>query len=334
MKKTIYLLMLVLALGFASCNNSPKQPTNTQKAVLSNCELALFENGKVSFYDVQNQAFIALDQESDDVVNGVFTKDGKFYYSVVKDDKVMLKYIDMKEDGIKPVAVGDWGVEPSHCFSETYGDFAPLEYYPWKDCLGLGHEFSWEGYGFYETRLFDLKTGEARDLDWENENLWEGDDDGDGDDMYEGDFETKDDQVYYYYKDGEWICLSDKMNVKQYASDPDYVIDLYYTCFDMNPKGDMVRFAAPIEAGDFEHGPWCVASLDGKFQKVLGETDFCTDGAHWLSDGSLVFNGSEPRPETDPDYDAEWNNTKPCIKIMNPQGEISVLSHASMFIAK
>ena len=335
MKKTIYLLMLVLALGFASCNQSksPEQSANTQKPITTDCELAVFDDGQLSFYDVKNHEFITLEQETDSVVNGVFANDGKFYYSVLKGDKVLLKYIDLNEGGANPVVMGDWGVDPSHCITETYGEFASLEYYPWKNCLGLGHEFSWEGYGFYETRLFDLKTGEARDLNWDVESLWDGDDDGDGDDIYEGDFETKDDQVYYF-NDGGWVCLSDQMNVKQYASDPDYTIDLYYNCFEMNQNGDMVRFAAPIEAGDFEHGPWCVASLDGKFQMVLEGTDFCTDAARWLSDGSLVFNSTEPRPESDPDYNADWNYTKPCIKVMNPNHEITVLSHAGMFIAK
>ena len=234
--------MLALALGFASCDNSPKQPTNnTQKKIPSTSELVVFENGQLSFYDSNCHEFITFEQETDSVVNGVFTKDNKFYYSVLKGDKLLLKYIDLNE-GTKPVSVGDWGVDPSHCVTETYGEFASLEYYPWKNCLGLGHEFSWEGYGFYETRLFDLKTGEARDLNWEVENLWDGDDDGDGDDMYEGDFDTKDDQVYYF-NDGDWVCLSDKMNVKQYASDPDYVIDLYYNCFEKNPKGDMVLYS-------------------------------------------------------------------------------------------
>lgn len=336
MKRTIYLLMLVLVLGFASCNQSPKQPVNPQKPIPANSELAVFDNGQLSFYDVKSHEFITFEQETDSVVNGVFTEDGKFYYCVVKGDQILLKYVDLNE-GLTPVLAANMGLEPNRCITETYGDFASLEYFEHKGWIGLEHEFSWDGFGFTETRLYDMKTGKVRDLDWDVDNPWDYDEyeegEEDEDEWDEAGFEAIDGQAYCL-KDGEKICLSDKMNVAQYASDPDYMTspDFYY--FEVNPQGDMVRFAASIESGDFEHGPWCVASIDGKFQMALEGTDFCDGAAKWLSNGSLVFVGTEPRPESDPDYDAEWYNTMPCIKIMNPNHEITVLSHASKFVKR
>ena len=332
MKRTLYLLLLAMAFGYASCDHSPKQPSNTQKPSVANSELAVLDKGQLSFYDLNSQEFVAFDQETDSAVNGVFANDGKFYYSVVVNDQILLKYVDLNQNELKPVTLGDWGVDPSHCVSELYDEFAGLEYYPKKGLLGLEHEFSWDGYGFYEKRIYNLATGEVKDYNWEtDESLW--DDDDSGDDEHEGEFETIDEQAVYHDGD-KTVCLSDQMNVKQYASDPDYTIDLNFDYFEKNPQGDMVRFAAPIDAGDFEHGPWCVASLDGKFQKVLKGTDFCTGNAQWLSNGALVFHGAEPRPHNDPDYDPEWNNTRPCIMIMKPNHEITVLSHANDFFVK
>jgi hypothetical protein len=54
----------------------------------------------------------------------------------------------------------------------------------------------------------------------------------------------------------------------------------------------------------------------------------------WLRDGSLVYVGLEARPTDDPDYDEEYNNTKPCIKRVSPDGTVSFFSHASDFVVR
>ena len=321
--KKLYFLVLVLALGFASCKNAPKQTATTdqEKTVdASNCEMALFNYGKLSFYDAGNQSFVLVEKETDSVVNGVFANDGKFYYCVTKDNDVYLKCLDLNDNKLEPKMLADWSLEADDCITETYGEFAELQYFPNKNMLALEHNFSWDGYGFIERKLYNIVTGEMRDWDWEvDEDLfeWYWDEEEPSEDDIE--FFTEDEQ-YYVEQGSDIICLTDQMDVKQYASDPDYAIEIYYYPMGINPKGDMVLFAAPIEAGDFEHGPYCVASLDGKFQTVLDETDFCQNHATWLSDGSLVYQGADENAA--------------CIKIMYPNQEFDILSYAYDFVTK
>ena len=93
-----------------------------------------------------------------------------------------------------------------------------------------------------------------------------------------------------------------------------------------------MAYCTLVEWGDLGHGPLCMSSLDGKVQVAFEGTDAADLTWGWLPDGSLLYVGEEPRPTDDPHYNAEWNNTKPCIKIVHPDGTEEVLSHACDFV--
>ena len=180
--------------------------------------------------------------------------------------------------------------------------------------LMVYYNFNWDYFGFEDSKLYHIYTHKIKDYDWDEDNeIW-------NDMMYYDDYspyEFKSElEQFYYDNDGEYVCLSDQLDPKALVSDPDYAIGLEYYEGSVSPTGDMVLFMAPIEAGDFEHGPYCVASLDGKFQTMFPETDFCQNEADWLSDGSLVIQFPD------------------CIKILYPNHETSILSYATMFVKK
>lgn len=280
-------------------------------------DLALFNSGELSFYNAKDRRFIPVEKETDSVVNGVLVKD-KFYYSVAKDKDVFLKCVDLNAD-LDPVMVADWGLKVDSCITETYGDFAGLVYYPKRDLLATHHGFSWDDFSFRETRVYSLRDGKMWDWDWEKDgNIYSSEDEEEEEEEVEEDqYDFFREEEQYYYQDGSnAICLSDRMNVKQYVSDPDYATDVAYYCCGVSPIGTRVLFAAAIEAGDFDHGPLCVASLDGTFQLVLEGTDMAQTCAEWLNDGSLVYQGNG------------------AIMILYPDKRMDVLSSANSFVVR
>ena len=130
------------------------------------------------------------------------------------------------------------------------------------------------------------------------------------------------------------VGISDQINFKDFVSDPEYYSEPEFEFRSIDPTRRFAAYAAYIEWGDLGHGPLCIASLDGKKQMALKGTDVADLTFGWLPDGSLLYIGAEPRPADDPEYDAEWNNTKPCIMIVRPDGTQEVFSHDSDFVVR
>ena len=64
--------MIAVAFGLVACGNSqPAAPAEVQKD-LKGCDMATFDNGKVTFYNSTQNAFIPFVNEKDYVVSGVF----------------------------------------------------------------------------------------------------------------------------------------------------------------------------------------------------------------------------------------------------------------------
>ena len=79
MKKTFFLLMIVATLGMMSCNNNPK---TEKQASLKGCDMAIFENGKVTFYNSSTNTFVPFTAEKENVISGVFSDENEFYYII------------------------------------------------------------------------------------------------------------------------------------------------------------------------------------------------------------------------------------------------------------
>lgn len=295
---------------------------------LSSINLALFDHGKLSFYSTGNQQSISVDKEIDSVLNGVFVND-KFYYCVAKEGEVYLKYIDLNV-GLEPVMVTCWGLKVSDCITETFHEFSPLIYAPKKNLLGIFHDFTWDYYYFDKTKVYSLTSGLMREWSWEKEGSLREKSDNES---FNLDNFINDNEQLYYKNEHNTICLSNQLNVELYANEYD-VEEIEFHTISVSPTGNMVLFGAQLVAFDFIHGPLCLASLDGSYQSILEDTDIAGTTTEWLNDGSLIYVGTEPRPENDPEFDAKRNYTKPCIRIVYPNHQMAVLSHANNFVAK
>ncbi len=300
---------------------------------LEGCDVAILDNGKVTFYNSSTGEYVPFVNETDSVINGVFAYGDDFYYTVSIGGRLYLKEIFMSQYFTDPTMHASWGLKLDDCISETYGKASTLVWLPAFSRIGISHNFSWDFYNFADIKFYAL--GENRVIDG-----WSEDEDVETDVydeefmQYENDLEhfVSDQNQYYYITDEGEVCISDKINFEAFCSDPAYCEDPEFSFYSIDPTRTMVAYCALIEWGDLGHGPLCLASLDGKVQKAFEGTDASDLTWGWLPDGSLLYVGEEPRPTDDPNYNAEWNNTKPCIKIVHRDGTEELFSHASDFV--
>lgn len=299
-----------------------------QQVRLSECDMSMIDDGKLFFYSTSASAMIPYALETDSVVNSVFTDDGMLYYCVAKRPRILLKRIDLNQPEPLPQEVADWGVDYESCVTETYGTVSPLLYYPQKNLLGLWHEFSWDSYSLTQQKLYDLGTGAITDWDWET---WE--------DPY-GSVNMEDEAREYlstregncYFQDGVVeACLTDKIDLVKYVSDPDFASDPEFEYISSSPDHMKLLFMAILEWGDLPHGILCVSSTDGTFQMPLEDTDCTGYNAQWLEDGSLVYVGQLPLSPDAEGYDENWHYSRHCVKRVYPDGHTEVISECGNF---
>ena len=353
MNRLLYSLLLMLAMGVVSCNNVAKQETDSKDkskkeapkdtvketennidtvavaeellpSDFSKCDMVMLDNGKLFFYNSEQQALMPYEAETDSVVNSVFTNDGYLYYCVPVNGRMMLRCINLDAPDPKPIQIADWGLNYQSCVTETYGTVSPLSYYADRNMLGLWHEFSWDSYSLNEQKLYNLGTGKITDWNWET---WEEEDPSR---MSDGQEETEDAKVdlreflhaegdNYWFEDGiDQVCLTDNLDLDRYISDPDYASEREFEFVSSSPDNSKVLYMAILEWGDYPHGPLCVSSVDGSYQTALEDTDCSDFKAEWLDDGSLVYVGYE-QLETGKEF-SKWENTTPCVKRVYPDG--------------
>ena len=353
-------MMAMMALGMVGCGNTsqnnniePKTTVKTQvesneveevaagktqeSADMAGCDMAILDNGKLFFYDVQAKTMTPFEAETDSVVNCVFV-DEKLYYCVPEKEMMVLKSIRLDDPAAQPVKEADWGLPYEKCVTETYGTVSPLSYYAGRHMLGLWHEFSWDSYSLSQQKLFNLDTHEITDWDWET---WDQEEPAKTDEELteeNGTFEAMEDELKDYLKaengnywlvDGiEHDCLTDKIDFTKYVSDPDYYDGTDFEYVSSSPDNLKVLYMAIVEWGDYPHGVLCISSTDGAFQMPLEDTDCSEFRAEWLEDGSLVYVGLEP---DDQGEFKKWENPVRCIKRVNPDGSTEKIAKGSEF---
>lgn len=336
MKRHYYFLLMMLAMGIVSCNFSTHQKNNEntadvdntemvnddsevvmaeqEPADLSECDMVILDNGKLLFYNSEEQVLTPYEAETDSVVNSVFVGD-KLYYCVPENGKIVLKSIQLDILGAQPVKVADWGLDYEKCVTETYGTVSPLVYYEGHNMLGLWHEFSWDSYALTQQKLFNLNTGEITDWDyrtWQEEPT-QGDDD---ERFLERFLKTEDGQLWFVEVDA--TCLTDQIDFERYISDPDYASEPEFEYISSSPDNSKVLYMAMLEWGDYPHGPLCISDVYGTYQVALEDTDCSDYKAQWLADGSLVYVGYE---RIGPDEGiSKWDNCVPVVKRVYPDG--------------
>lgn len=353
------LFMICATLCLFSCEGKEKKETTEEGLStesgdsvtesffdVSDFDLMYFSNGKFNFYRLSDSATSTYEGENGLIMNYCLQPNTLvLYYSVcAKDSTVDVKKIDFSQVNPEPEDVVNFGIKYNQCISETYEGYSPLLVNKDASMVVLLYDFSWDSYGFCMAKTYLPKTGKFQNgSDWDKFYS-----DNDQDNKY-GDysFTTRPGDADPDDPDTDpglyLVCMNEKTLDMQFLSDK---IDFFsmsggnnwpedFDVRSLSPDKKYALFTATLEWGDYPHGPYCIASLDGEYQLALEGTDIPQMNAiDWLDNGSLLYVGCEPRPTTDPNYN-EYNKTRLCINIVNPKDKQTpeVLIHdASDFI--
>lgn len=318
MKKTLFFLIAIMAFGLIGCDHTPE--SNTSKV-----DVVIIQHGQLQFYDHATQKVTPYEAEKDSVVNVAFDDNNHLYYTSANQQDIKLKMIDLNVKNPQPTLCADWQLTLEQITDEMFDSNAcELN----KDKSGnlyiLNMSFNDEG---DELECYNIASGKARTMSyneyWEQYGSYDYDD---AENFYNGDG-----MFYYVTPEGKY-CLTDQMDFMTLFQNEELLRYLHFYPEEISPDGKKVIIKANSEIGELDYGYHCVATLDGKQQNILTDSDLMSYYPKWLSDGSLVYVGEEPRPKDDPYYNAEWNNTRYCIKMLAPDGTTSVLvSDAKQF---
>lgn len=311
MKRTIFIMMAAVALGFMGCDRQ----TNAIQSV----DMVVLKHGQIQLYDHASKQLVPYEAETDSVVNIAFDNNNHLFYTTANQQDLKLKMIDLTNKNSKPTLCADWQLTLRQVTDDMWGTGACLLATD-KDRNNL-YIMSQSPYEEnIDVECYNIASGKAGTMSsseyWENY---------DGVDRYGSDlFYNGDGSLYYVTPEGKY-CLTDQIDFMALFDYEDCMKYLHFYPLDLSPDDKQVVIKANCEWGELDYGYHCLATLDGKQQSVLTDSDLQSFYPEWLSDGSLVYVGQEPRPQDDPYYDAEWNVTRHCIKILAPDGTASVL---------
>ena len=311
MKKILYLLVVLMTVGFIGCNRT--------QADLGKVDMVILKQGQMQFYDLASKQLLPYVAEADSVVNIAFDHNNHLYYTTACQQDIKLKMIDLSERHPKPTLCADWQMTLSQITDDMWNTGACALYID-KDCNNLYILNQSPYQDAIEVEYYNVGLGQAGTMSgseyWENY---------DGDPRFESDqFYNADQKLYYVTPEGK-VALTDKMDLMPLFDIEDCAQYMHFYPMETSPDGKRILIKANCELGELDYGYHCVATLDGQQQSILTDSDLQSFYPQWLSDGSLVYVGNEPRPKDDPDYDEEWNNTRHCIKIVAPDGTASML---------
>lgn len=308
MKHTTLILTALLALLFVGCDRD--------KPDLTKVDMVVIHHGQMQFYNHASQTLTPYEAEKDSVVNIVFDHDNRLYYTAANQQALTLKCIDLSETDPQPKLCAIWQLTLDRI---TDFDFDTGAASIFMD--GAMENICMKGVDYSEDNLpveiYNIASGQTQRMSYDEyyEQF--------GNEEVFNDFYNEQGKFYYVTSDGRY-CLNDQIDYNKVLGF-DEVEDVYFSPTNkISPDGKLIAFHIVVGEGE-GWGYYAVASKDGQKQTVLTDSDIWTDGPDWLSDGTLVYVGKEPRPKDDPTYDEDWNNTRNCIKIMNPQGETSTL---------
>ena len=307
MKKTLYFLIAVLALGVMSCDrNTPR------------VDLVIISHGQMQFYNHAKQKLTPYEAETDSVVNVLFDKSDHLFYTAAHQQALTLKSLDLTESHPQPKVCASWKLTLDQITDWVYGTGAEGMF------LDEALENLYLMRGSFEdddpiyAEAFNIASGTKKVLTFEEYEP-----------VYrliiaQDHFYSEQEKFYYVAPEGK-VCLNDQIDIRSDNHDQFAWGDVEYLPVKMSQDGKKIvyEYTYEVEGG---YGRYCVGDSDGQHQTLLQDSDMRTLSPEWLADGSLVYVGGEPRPESDPEYDAEWNATRYCIKIINPQGATSLLA--------
>lgn len=313
MKRTFFFLIAAMALGFMSCDRSDN---------VARVDAVIISHGQMQFYNHEAQKLTPFEAETDSVVNIVFDRNNHLYYTAAKQQALALKSLDLSEAHPQPQLCANWKLTLDQITDMMFNTGASSIFMDenMENLCMISSYFDEDNPIGVE--VYNITSGSTKGLTYEefqpvNTST-----------VAQDHFYDEQGTFYYVTPEGK-VCINNQIDFSKIFEEED-LMDLYFYPNRISADGKQIVYEAGIEIGE-GWGYYCVASSDGQQQCVLTDSDSWTLAPDWLADGSLVYVGEEPREESDPDYN-DWNTTRHCIKIMDPQGVASVLvSDASEF---
>lgn len=311
MKKTLFFLFAIMALGFMGCDINPKPAANGK----SDVDMVIIHQGQMQFYNHATQKLTPFEAETDSVVNIAFDNNNHLYYTAAHQQTLALKVINLSEANPQPALCANWQLTLDQITDLMFGTGASIIFMDDSMENLYMMKSSFDDDNPIGVEVFNIASGSTKGLTFEEYQPVNSP-------SYAKDhFYNEQGKLYYVTPEGK-VCLTDKIDFTSVFEEGD-LVDLFFYPNDISADGKQILYEADIEIGE-GWGYYCVASSDGQQQKILDGSDSWTLAPKWLADGSLVYVGEEPRPESDPAY-SDWNTTRHCIKIMDPQGLTSTL---------
>ncbi len=160
------LIFGLLALAVMGCNHNPKPnnpgPVNACPSkvdmVVGDPDMAIFDNGKIIFYNSAYDTFIPFVAEDDYVVNGVFRENDAFNYTVAIEDELYLKKINLGYFRSTPELLTDWNLKLSDCYGAENDLAAPMFSYSNVSLIRMDYELYEEFGEFLTNRYYNIDT--------------------------------------------------------------------------------------------------------------------------------------------------------------------------------
>ena len=325
MKKHYFFLVVALALGMMACDQKPANPVddNNKPTDQNKRELGFVEDGQLKFYDIQKGEAEAYTQETDSVVDAVCTTNGKVYYNVKANDRLLLKCLDMKAEDPQPESLADWNLDLGSREGNPFSAFGKMYLSMDQTQIALEVDNMWFAGPCYNLAVYDCPSKTINKITLYKYDEEHGDvefmDDEDTFRAYapEANFDFdrfEDSDGFYYLNDGQRICLNDQL--KDMEDMGDFEVEYDHDPIELDPSGKRLLFATSTYLGDGLLGFFAVSSLDGKNQMALPNSDVMEACPQWLSNGALVYTG----------YDDDTT-----LFLMDANGMIRPIAHTSTF---
>lgn len=311
MKNLFYFLLVMLSMGLVGCNNANKTKSNdgktkvdstevAQPVDLRQCDMAIFDKGKVTFFNSTTNTFVPFVAEKDYVVSGIYKGDA-FYYTVAINDELYLKELCLGNGLTDPSTITGWELKLSDCYSKNCGKAATMyaEKATTEDnpnavlLIGIEHGTFEDMCVFQGIMYYNCENKMKTDY-WPAE--YDNSQEIDAKEQVKADLGLYDLTKFDLNIPGE--VEENKMEAYTVSPSRDRFAYAYYT--DLGPTGGL--------------GPLCFATLDGKVNKALEGTEVSDIYYGWLNDSRLVYSDKEG------------------IKAVAADGTVTKISDGKMFV--
>jgi len=254
-----------------------------QKIDPNDYDIAYVREGSIRLYSIIGSKGILVEMNKD-VFNFVFNEDlSKLYFTTIEDNnKLSLYCAHFNERIFKVEKLVDLNADVDIFKTDTYREKSRIRLI--NDTIFLECGFSWDTYSFegYYSYSLNSKKLSIND-DFFGFDLLERNEE----DTIQSKLTDISDKITTEYIKEKPVL---KYNKKSISNLFDYEIseDFYQFDFKVSPNKKGIVYSFLTQFGDLPHGPYCYASLDGKFQTVLTDNGI----ASTIKEPLWAFNGN------------------------------------------